>query len=144
MSDLIQKAKDFITGHPDQADQGLDKAEELINERTGGTYADKLDQGTDKVREGWACRPRPTAAAPGRRPRPSTRAVAGRTADRRPRSRPRRARREQTCPACPIRSRPGRAGVDIAHGHPPQRAGARPRADSGRDPRVAATAVAPP
>ena len=52
MSDFIQKAKDFVTGHPDQADQGLDKAEELINERTGGTHADKIDQGADKVREG--------------------------------------------------------------------------------------------
>ena len=52
MSDFIQKAKDFITGHPDQSDQGLDKAEELLNERTGGAHADQIDQGADKVREG--------------------------------------------------------------------------------------------
>jgi hypothetical protein len=51
VSDWIQKAKDFVKGHPDQAQQGLDKAEELINERTGGKYADKLDQGSDKVKE---------------------------------------------------------------------------------------------
>jgi hypothetical protein len=51
MSDFIQKAKDFVTGHPDQADQGLDKAEELVNERTGGTHSEQIDQGADKVRE---------------------------------------------------------------------------------------------
>ena len=47
MSDWIQKAKDFVKGHPEQAEQGLDKAEELINERTGGKYADQVDQGSD-------------------------------------------------------------------------------------------------
>ena len=51
MSDWIDKAKDFVKGHPDQAQQGLDKAEELINERTGGQYAEKIDQGTDALKE---------------------------------------------------------------------------------------------
>ena len=51
MSDWIQKAKDFVKGHPEQAQQGLDKAEELINERTGGKYADQIDQGSDKLKE---------------------------------------------------------------------------------------------
>jgi hypothetical protein len=51
VSDWIQKAKDFVKGHPEQAQQGLDKAEELINERTEGKYADKIDQGSDKVKE---------------------------------------------------------------------------------------------
>ena len=51
MSDWIQKAKDFVKGHPEQAQQGLDKAEELINERTGGKYSDKIDQGSDKLKE---------------------------------------------------------------------------------------------
>jgi hypothetical protein len=51
VSDWIQKAKDFVKGHPEQAQQGLDKAEELINERTGGKYADKIDQGSDKLKD---------------------------------------------------------------------------------------------
>jgi hypothetical protein len=51
VSDWIQKAKDFVKGHPDQAQQGLDKVEQLINERTGGTHADKIDQGSDKLKE---------------------------------------------------------------------------------------------
>ena len=50
MSDWIQKAKDFVKGHPEQAQQGLDKAEELIDERTGGKYADQVDQGSDKLK----------------------------------------------------------------------------------------------
>jgi len=51
VSDWIQKAKDFVKGHPDQAQQGLDKAEEMINERTGGKYADRVDQGSDRLKE---------------------------------------------------------------------------------------------
>ena len=57
MSDWIQKAKDFVKGNPEKAGQGIDKAEEFINERTGGKYADQLDQGTDKVREGLGLPP---------------------------------------------------------------------------------------
>ena len=64
MSDWIQKAKDFIKGNPEQAGQGLDKAEEIINERTGGKYADQLDQGTDKVREGLGLPPPEPAPGP--------------------------------------------------------------------------------
>ncbi len=73
MSDWINKAKDFIKGHPDQAGQGIDKAEELINERTGGKYADQLDQGTDKVREGLGLPPEggDTVPAPAPTPEPS-------------------------------------------------------------------------
>lgn len=52
MSDWIQKAKDFVKGHPEQAQQGLDKVEDLLNERTGGKYADQIDQGSDKLKEG--------------------------------------------------------------------------------------------
>jgi hypothetical protein len=75
MSDWIDKAKDFIKGHPEQAGQGLDKAEELINERTGGKYADQLDQGTDKVREGLGLPPEAenaeTVPAPAPSPEPA-------------------------------------------------------------------------
>jgi len=75
MSDWIEKAKDFIKGHPEQAGQGIDKAEEIINERTGGKYADQLDQGTDKVREGLGLPPESadaeTVPAPSPEPAPT-------------------------------------------------------------------------
>ena len=51
MSDWINKAKDFLKGHPDQVGQGLDKAEEMLNEKTGGRYAEQVDSGGDQVRE---------------------------------------------------------------------------------------------
>ena len=70
MSDWIQKAKDFVKGHPEQAQQGLDKAEELINERTGGTYADQLDQGSDKLKETLGLPPDAEATLPPSAPEP--------------------------------------------------------------------------
>ncbi|MFI5075330.1 MAG: antitoxin, partial [Actinomycetales bacterium] len=48
---FFDKVKDFITGHPEQADQGLDKAEQVLDERTGGQYTEQIDKGDDVVRE---------------------------------------------------------------------------------------------
>ena len=70
MSDWIQKAKDFVKGHPEQAQQGLDKAEELINERTGGKYADQVDQGTDSLKEGLGLPPDAEGTQPPGAPEP--------------------------------------------------------------------------
>ena len=70
MSDWIQKAKDFVKGHPEQAQQGLDKAEELINERTGGKYADQVDQGSDKLKEGLGLPPDAEGTQPPGAPEP--------------------------------------------------------------------------
>ncbi|GAA6527349.1 antitoxin [Intrasporangium sp. DVR] len=51
MTGWIDKAKDFIKGHPEQAKDALEKAEDLINERTGGKYAEHVDQGSDALGE---------------------------------------------------------------------------------------------
>ena len=48
---FFDRVKDFVTGHPEQADQGLDKVEEIIDERTGGQYSEQVAQGDDVVRE---------------------------------------------------------------------------------------------
>lgn len=48
---FFDKVKDFIQGHPEQADQGLDKAEEVLDERTGGQYSEQIAKGDDMVRE---------------------------------------------------------------------------------------------
>ncbi|MER7073796.1 antitoxin [Terrabacter sp. NPDC000476] len=103
MSDWIQKAKDFVTGHPDQAQQGIDKAEELINERTGGKYADKIDQGTDKLKETLGLPPDDTAG-PSEIP-PATEPAS-----------------EPDLPGTPNPNLPG-AGGDITLGDPPARQG---------------------
>ncbi|MFC3850663.1 antitoxin [Corynebacterium hansenii] len=41
---LIDKAKDFIDKNPDKVRQGIEKAGDVIDERTGGKYADKIDR----------------------------------------------------------------------------------------------------
>ena len=64
MSDWIEKAKDFVKGHPEQAKQGLDKVEDLLNERTGGTYANQIDQGADKLKESLGLPPDEEATIP--------------------------------------------------------------------------------
>ena len=51
MIDWFQKVKDFVRGHPDQAQQGIDKAEEVIDDKTGGQYAEQVDQATDAAKE---------------------------------------------------------------------------------------------
>ena len=49
MSSWIDKAKDFIKGNPDKARDALEKAEDVVNERTGGKYAEQVDKGSDMV-----------------------------------------------------------------------------------------------
>jgi len=70
MSDWIQKVKDFIKGHPDQAEQGLDKAEQVIDEKTGGQYAEQVDQATDAVKEQVGLPPDGPATTPPAAPEP--------------------------------------------------------------------------
>ncbi len=51
--DLKNKAKDMISQHPDQADQGIDKAREFIDQKTGGKHSDQLQQGADKLEQSF-------------------------------------------------------------------------------------------
>lgn len=46
---LGDKAKDFAGEHEEQVDQGLDKAGEFADEKTGGEHSDQIDQGKEKV-----------------------------------------------------------------------------------------------
>ena len=48
---FLDKAKDLISGHPEQAEQALQKAEDAINQQTGGKYADQIATGGDKLGE---------------------------------------------------------------------------------------------
>ena len=119
MSDWIQKAKDFVKGNPEQAGQGLDKAEEFINERTGGKYADKLDQGTDKVREGLGLPPEAEAEnAPGTDAAPADPPPVAPAPEIPPSGEP---AGEQDLPGVPDPNLPGSAEGDITLGEPPQR-----------------------
>ena len=51
LDDAVDKAKDLAGDHPDQVSDGLEKAEGLINEKTGGKFEDQLDGGVDKAKD---------------------------------------------------------------------------------------------
>ncbi len=40
----LDKAKDFVNEHEAQVDQGIERAGDMIDEKTGGRYAGKVDQ----------------------------------------------------------------------------------------------------
>ena len=52
---FLDKAKakltDAVDQHGDKIAQGIDKAGSVVNEKTGGKHADKIDQATGKARD---------------------------------------------------------------------------------------------
>jgi hypothetical protein len=48
---FLDDAKKFIDDHDDQVDQAIEKAGDLVDDKTGGTYADKVDQAQDMAQE---------------------------------------------------------------------------------------------
>ena len=51
MDNLQDKAREAAEKHRDKIDQGLDKAAELANQKTGGQHADKIDQVVERGRD---------------------------------------------------------------------------------------------
>ena len=51
IGDFVDKAKDLAGQHPDQVDQGIDKAGDAVDQRTGGQHAEQVDKAQDAVRE---------------------------------------------------------------------------------------------
>lgn len=43
--EIISEAENIVRQHPEQARSGLDKAEEVLDERTGGRHGDQLKKG---------------------------------------------------------------------------------------------------
>ena len=48
---FLDDAKRFIDEHDDQVDQGIEKAGDLVDDKTDGKFADKVDQAQDIVEE---------------------------------------------------------------------------------------------
>ncbi|MBL7500415.1 antitoxin [Frankia sp. CNm7] len=46
--DLKEKAEDLAEKHGDQINDGLDKAGDFVDDRTGGKYSDKIDTGVEQ------------------------------------------------------------------------------------------------
>ncbi|WP_162872752.1 antitoxin [Austwickia chelonae] len=48
-SSLVNKAKSFAQDNPEKVRAGLDKVEDVVNERTGGKYAEQVAKGAGVV-----------------------------------------------------------------------------------------------
>jgi MT0933-like antitoxin protein len=51
IGDFLDKAKDLAGQHPDQVDQGIDKAGDLVDERTGGQHVSQVDKAQEAVKD---------------------------------------------------------------------------------------------
>lgn len=51
LKSIIAKAKGFASKNPDKVRQGIDKAEAVVNEKTGNKYADQVKKGADAVED---------------------------------------------------------------------------------------------
>lgn len=49
---IKDKAKGLVEGHGDQVDQGVDRAGDIADERTGGAHGEQIEQGEQKLRDG--------------------------------------------------------------------------------------------
>ena len=50
MGGFMDKAKDFADQHDEQVDQGLEKAGDVADQRTGGGHSDQIDRGVESRR----------------------------------------------------------------------------------------------
>ncbi|MFD8597943.1 antitoxin [Kitasatospora sp. NPDC059646] len=48
---VMDKLKQMLKGHEDQAEKGVDKAGDAFDERTGGKYSGQVDTAQDKLKE---------------------------------------------------------------------------------------------
>jgi hypothetical protein len=52
---IFDKAKDALSGQEDKVDAGIEKAGDMVDDRTEGKYAEQVDQGQqmgrDKLRD---------------------------------------------------------------------------------------------
>lgn len=51
LNKIIAKAKEFAGKNPDKVRDGIDKAEAVVNEKTGGKYSDQIKKGADAVED---------------------------------------------------------------------------------------------
>ena len=51
IGDFVDKAKDIAGDHKDKVKEGIDKAEEVIDEKTGGKYDEHTDKGAEAAKD---------------------------------------------------------------------------------------------
>lgn len=47
----MDKIKNMLKGHEEHVSKGVDKAGDMIDDRTQGKYRDKVDTGQDKLKQ---------------------------------------------------------------------------------------------
>jgi hypothetical protein len=55
---IIDKVKEMLGQHSDKAEQGIDKAGDMIDDKTGGKYSDKIDSAQEKAKDMLGQEPR--------------------------------------------------------------------------------------
>ena len=48
---IFDKAKDLLNEHNDKVDQGIDKAAEVIDQKTGGQHTEQINQGAEQAKQ---------------------------------------------------------------------------------------------
>ncbi|MFF3625395.1 antitoxin [Streptomyces sp. NPDC002467] len=48
---MLDKLKQMLKGHEEQAGQGIDKAGDFVDEKTQGKYSSQVDMAQDKLKE---------------------------------------------------------------------------------------------
>ena len=48
---IFDKAKDAMSGQSDQVDAGVEKAGDMVDEKTEGKYAEQVDQGQEMAKD---------------------------------------------------------------------------------------------
>ncbi len=51
MSGFMDKAENMADQHDEQVDQGLDKAGDFADQKTGGKFDDQIDKGVDAAQQ---------------------------------------------------------------------------------------------
>ena len=51
MGGFLDKAKDAADQHDEQVDQGLDKAGDVADQKTGGKFDNQIDKGVDAAQQ---------------------------------------------------------------------------------------------
>lgn len=48
---MMDKLKQMMKGHESQADKGIDKSGDIVDEKTRGKYSGQVDTGQDKLKD---------------------------------------------------------------------------------------------
>ncbi len=51
LDDMKNKAEDLAEEHGDKIEEGIDKAADMIDDKTGGEHSDKIEAGSEKAKD---------------------------------------------------------------------------------------------